>query len=94
MPYIRPLYEQSCLLVRCIDVCFGPDRHSLRSIYHSLHHVGLGVAQSFGSEEDVDHAVVTDHLQDHGAGTERPTATASVPAPYRTNTRQDRGVEK
>ena len=49
--------------------------------HHRLHHVGLGVAQGLGREEGVHHAVVTDHLQDHGAGAERPAPTAAVPTP-------------
>lgn len=53
------------------------------SAHHRLHHVGLCVSQGFGGEEHVGYAVVPDHLQDHGAGTEGAAPTASVPAPGR-----------
>lgn len=57
--------------------------------HHCLHHVWLRVAQRFGSKEHVDHAVVTDHLQNHGAGAEGAAPAAAVPAPERPNARSD-----
>lgn len=53
--------------------------------HHCLHHVWLRVAQRFGSEEHVCHAVVTNHFQDHGASTESTAPTATIPAPGRAN---------
>ncbi len=53
--------------------------------YHCLHHVWLGVAQCFGSKEHVHHAVVTNHFQDHGAGTESTASTAAIPTPEEMN---------
>lgn len=56
-------------------VCFGQP-----STYQSLHHVGLGVAQSLDGEEDVHHLLVPQHLQHHEAGAEGPTAATAVAA--------------
>lgn len=53
--------------------------------YHCLHHVWLRVSQRFGSKEHVCYAVVTNHFQDHGAGTESTASTTTIPAPERTN---------